>query len=157
MDHRLFLEQLLELWPDSSLSRRPAVLSIPMNALLSALLSLLFVILLLLSLKANWANDDSLDAFGVHGVGGNCRDHSHRTIRGKSRNAAGADGLLFGNAHQLVVQSLSFLATVTFAVVMTFIIFKIVDAIIGMRVEEKNEIVALDLTQTKRSRLYRYE
>jgi ammonium transporter, Amt family len=37
--------------------------------------------------------------------------------------------------------------TIAFAAIMTFIIFKIVDAIIGMRVEEKNEIVGLDLTQ----------
>jgi len=65
----------------------------------------------------------------------------------KAVNAAGADGLFFGNAHQLYVQSLSLLATVVFAIVMTFIIYKIVDAVIGMRVEEKNEIIGLDLTQ----------
>ena len=43
--------------------------------------------------------------------------------------------------------ALSLLVTVAFAAIMTFIIFKIVDALIGMRVEEKNEIVGLDLTQ----------
>ena len=60
---------------------------------------------------------------------------------------AGADGLLFGNAHQLYVQSLSLIVTVAFAAIMTFILFKIVDAMMGMRVEEHNEIVGLDLTQ----------
>ena len=45
------------------------------------------------------------------------------------------------------VQGLMVVVAVVFAVVMTWIIFKIVDAVIGMRVEEKNEIVGLDLTQ----------
>ena len=49
--------------------------------------------------------------------------------------------------HQLLVQCLMLVVTIAFAAIMTFIIFKIVDAIIGMRVEEKNEIVGLDLTQ----------
>jgi len=65
----------------------------------------------------------------------------------KAINTAGADGLLFGNAHQLFVQCLMLVVAVIFAIIMTFIIFKIVDAIIGMRVEENNEIVGLDLTQ----------
>ena len=48
---------------------------------------------------------------------------------------------------ELYVQLLSLVFTVVFAAVMTFIIYKIVDAFIGMRVEEHNEIVGLDLTQ----------
>ena len=68
-------------------------------------------------------------------------------MREKAVNAAGADGLLFGNVHQFLVQGLMLVVTVAFAAIMTFIIFKIVDAVIGMRVEEKNEIVGLDLTQ----------
>jgi Amt family ammonium transporter len=46
----------------------------------------------------------------------------------KAINAAGTDGLLFGNAHQLGVQALSLVVTVVFAAIMTFVIFKIVDA-----------------------------
>jgi Amt family ammonium transporter len=65
----------------------------------------------------------------------------------KAVNAAGNNGLLFGNIHQFLVQGIMWIAAVVFAVVMTYILYKIVDAIIGMRVEEKNEIVGLDLTQ----------
>ena len=57
------------------------------------------------------------------------------------------NGLFFGNAHQLFVQFLSLLVAVAFAAFMTFIIYKIVDAVLGMRVEEKNELIGLDLTQ----------
>ena len=55
--------------------------------------------------------------------------------------------MLFGNVYQLFVQCLMLIVAVVFAVIMTFIIFKIIDAVIGMRVEENNEIVGLDLTQ----------
>ena len=65
----------------------------------------------------------------------------------KAVNAAGSNGLFFGGAHQMLVQLLIVVVTVVFAAIMTLIIFKIVDAVIGMRVEEKNEIVGLDLTQ----------
>ncbi len=69
----------------------------------------------------------------------------------KAVNAAGTDGLFFGNAHQFLVQGLMLMVTIVFAAVMTFILYKIVDAVIGMRVEEKNEIVGLDLTQQSES------
>ena len=98
-------------------------------------------------IKGKIGYDDSLDAFGVHGVGGTVGTIATGLFAEKAVNAAGNNGLLFGNAHQLYVQSLSLLVAVAFAVVMTFIIFKIVDALVGMRVEEKNEIVGLDLTQ----------
>ena len=98
-------------------------------------------------IKSKVGYDDSLDAFGVHGVGGTFGTIATGLLAEKAVNAAGTDGLFFGNAHQFMVQGLMLLVTIVFAAVMTFIIFKIVDAVIGMRVEEKNEIVGLDLTQ----------
>jgi len=65
----------------------------------------------------------------------------------KAVNAGGNNGLLFGNASQFLVQGVLVIVTIVFAATMTWIIFKIVDALIGMRVEEKSEIVGLDLTQ----------
>ena len=91
--------------------------------------------------------DDSLDAFGVHGVGGSVGTILTGIFAQKAVNAAGADGLLTGNFHQLFIQGLMLLVTIAFAAIMTLIIYKIVDAVIGMRVEENNEIVGLDLTQ----------
>ena len=119
----------------------------PMNAMFIGMIVAFVCYIAVAVIKGKLGYDDSLDAFGVHGVGGTVGTIATGLFAEKAVNAAGANGLLFGNAHQLVVQSLSLLATVAFAVIMTFIIFKIVDALIGMRVEEKNEIVGLDLTQ----------
>ena len=100
-----------------------------------------------LSLKVKLGYDDSLDTFGVHGVGGTVGTIATGIFAEKAVNAAGNNGLLFGNMHQLLVQCIMWVVAVVFAVVMTYILYKIVDAVIGMRVEEKNEIIGLDLTQ----------
>ena len=82
-----------------------------------------------------------------------CSDHSSSIPAVGLGLAVGANPArrlrlhLFGNIHQFGVQVFIVIVTVAFAASMTFIIFKIVDALIGMRVEEKNEIVGLDLTQ----------
>ena len=119
----------------------------PMNAMFIGMIVAVVCYIAVAVIKGKLGYDDSLDAFGVHGVGGTVGTIATGLFAEKAVNAAGNNGLLFGNAHQLLVQSLSLVVAVAFAVIMTFIIFKIVDALIGMRVEEKNEIVGLDLTQ----------
>jgi len=119
----------------------------PMNAMFIGMIVAVVCYIAVAIIKGKLGYDDSLDAFGVHGVGGTVGTIATGLFAEKVVNAAGADGLLFGNAHQLYVQSLSLIVTVAFAAIMTFIIFKIVDALIGMRVEENNEVVGLDLTQ----------
>jgi Amt family ammonium transporter len=119
----------------------------PMNAMFMGIIVGLVCYTAVAIIKGKLGYDDSLDAFGVHGVGGTVGTILTGVFAQKAVNAAGSDGLLFGNVHQFGVQCLMLVVTVAFAVIMTFIIFKIVDAIIGMRVEEKNEIVGLDLTQ----------
>ena len=119
----------------------------PMNAMFIGMIVAAVCYLAVSVIKGKLGYDDSLDAFGVHGVGGTVGTIATGVFAQKAINAAGSDGLLFGNAHQLLVQGLMLIVTVAFAAIMTYIIFKIVDALIGMRVEEKNEIVGLDLTQ----------
>jgi ammonium transporter, Amt family len=119
----------------------------PMNALFMGIIVALVCYTAVAVIKGKLGYDDSLDAFGVHGVGGTVGTILTGVFAQKAINAGGADGLLFGNVHQFLVQGLMLVVTVAFAAIMTFIIFKIVDAIIGMRVEENNEIVGLDLTQ----------
>ena len=119
----------------------------PMNAMFIGMIVAVVCYIAVAIIKGKLGYDDSLDAFGVHGVGGTVGTIATGLFAEKVVNAAGADGLLFGNAHQLYVQSLSLIVTVAFAAIMTFIIFKLVDALIGMRVEENNEVVGLDLTQ----------
>ena len=119
----------------------------PMNAMFIGIMVAVICYLAVAVIKAKLGYDDSLDAFGVHGVGGTVGTIAAGIFAQKSINAAGADGLLFGNVHQLFVQGLMVVVTIVFAVVMTFVIFKVVDAIIGMSVEENNEVMGLDLTQ----------
>ena len=119
----------------------------PMNAMFIGMIVAVVCYIAVAIIKGKLGYDDSLDAFGVHGVGGTVGTIATGLFAEKVVNAAGADGLLFGNAHQLYVQSLSLIVTVAFAAIMTFIIFKLVDALIGMRVEENNEVVGLDFTQ----------
>jgi len=54
---------------------------------------------------------------------------------------------LFGNAKLLMIQGVYFLACAAYAVIATFILFKVVDALVGIRVSAKQETIGLDLTQ----------
>ncbi len=119
----------------------------PMNAMLIGIIVAFVCYIAVAVMKGKLGYDDSLDAFGVHGVGGTVGTLLTGIFAQKTINTAGADGLVFGNLHTFGIQCLMLVATIVFAAMMTFIIFKIVDAAIGMRVEEKNEIIGLDLTQ----------
>ena len=119
----------------------------PMNAIFIGMIVALICYLAIAVIKAKLGYDDSLDAFGVHGVGGMWGTIATGLFAEKAVNAAGNNGFFFGNMHQLLVQGLLVIITITFAVIMTWIIFRIVDAVVGMRVEEKSEIVGLDLTE----------
>ena len=119
----------------------------PMNAIFIGMIVALVCYLAVAVIKSKLGYDDSLDAFGVHGVGGMWGTIATGLFAEKAVNAAGNNGLFFGNANQFLVQGMLVIVTIVFAVTMTWIIFKIVDVVIGMRVEEKNEIVGLDLTQ----------
>ena len=66
-------------------------------------------------------------------------------------NPAGNDGLFFGNPHQLLVQAIAVGATIVFAVIVTFVLLKIIDATIGLRVSEEEETIGLDSTQHEES------
>jgi Amt family ammonium transporter len=123
----------------------------PMNAMFIGMMVAVICYMAVAVIKSKAGYDDSLDAFGVHGVGGTIGTIATGIFAEKAVNAAGADGLLFGNIHQFLVQGFLVVVAVLFAVIMTFIIYKIVDALIGMRVEEKNEIIGLDLTQQSES------
>lgn len=92
--------------------------------------------------------DDSLDAFGIHGVGGAWGAIATGIFATTTVNAAGSDGLLFGNPGLLTVQVISVIATIVFAAVMTLVILKIVSFICGgLRLSEKDEEAGLDFTQ----------
>jgi Amt family ammonium transporter len=91
--------------------------------------------------------DDSLDAFGVHGIGGIWGALATGLFATKLINPAGADGLFYGNPKQFLIQAIAVLVTVVYTMIVTYIIYKIIDATVGVRVESKDEVVGLDLTQ----------
>ncbi|MFA4991136.1 MAG: ammonium transporter [Candidatus Omnitrophota bacterium] len=97
--------------------------------------------------KPRLGYDDALDAFGVHGIGGIWGAIATGLFASKAVNPAGSDGLFYGNPHQLFVQLTAVLVTMAYSALMTFIIYKAVNAVIGMRVSEKEETIGLDLSQ----------
>jgi Amt family ammonium transporter len=97
------------------------------------------------------AYDDSLDAFGVHGVGGIVGTLLAGLFAQKIVNAAGNNGLFFGNPAQLFVQLAGVLAITAYSVIITLVILKVVDRVIGLRVEDEEEVVGLDITQHEES------
>jgi Amt family ammonium transporter len=98
-------------------------------------------------LKPRIGYDDSLDAFGVHGVGGILGMLATGLFASKAVNPAGADGALFGNPHQFLVQSFAVVVVAAYSLGATYILFKLVDFFMKARVAEKEEIIGLDLTQ----------
>src|SRR3989339_531837 len=102
-------------------------------------------------IKQKFKYDDSLDAFGVHGVGGTLGALLTGLFAQKIVNAAGNNGLLFGNPSQLKIQFIGVIATIGYSVTVTYILLKILDKIMGLRVEEKDEMMGLDNTQHKES------
>jgi len=104
-------------------------------------------------IKPKFNYDDSLDAFGVHGIGGILGTLATGLFASKLINPAGADGLFFGNPRQLLIQVVGILVATGYTFVVTLIICKFVDIFVGMRVKEREEIIGLDLTQ-HRERAY---
>jgi len=123
----------------------------PMNAIFIGIIVSMVCYIAVAKIKPKLGYDDSLDVFGVHGVGGLWGTLATGLFAETAVNAAGSDGLFFGNAHQFFVQCLLFVVAGTFAAVVTWIIYKVVDAIMGMRVDAKSETIGLDLTQHNES------
>ncbi|MBI3352475.1 MAG: ammonium transporter [Nitrospirae bacterium] len=98
-------------------------------------------------IKNKFGYDDSLDAFGVHGIGGTWGALATGLFATKLVNSAGGDGLFYGNSHQVVVQLTAIVASWVFSFVGTLIILKVVDSIIGLRVTSEDEQNGLDLSQ----------
>ena len=119
----------------------------PVSAIFIGMLSSGICYLFVTKVKGKLGYDDTLDAFGVHGVGGIVGALATGFFAQKSINSAGADGLFFGNPHLAWVQLLATLATIVFSVIGTVILFEVVDLLVGIRVPERDEFVGLDLTQ----------
>ncbi|MCX5704422.1 MAG: ammonium transporter [Candidatus Omnitrophica bacterium] len=116
-------------------------------AIIIGLLASLFCFIAVSIIKPKLGYDDSLDAFGVHCISGTWGVLATGLFASKLVNSAGANGLFFGNPKQFLVQLTAVGATLIYSFVVSMIIYKVIDLIIGVRVEEKEEAMGLDLTQ----------
>jgi Amt family ammonium transporter len=96
------------------------------------------------SLKKMLGYDDSLDAFGVHGVGG----ITGALLTGvfAVKNIGGTAGLLEGNGYQVMVQVIGVVSTLVYGFVVSFVILKVLDLTIGLRVTEEHERQGMDVS-----------
>ncbi|MDD5128031.1 MAG: ammonium transporter [Candidatus Omnitrophica bacterium] len=117
------------------------------SAIVIGLLVSAFCFIAVTVIKPLFGYDDSLDAFGVHCVGGIWGALATGLFASKLVNPVGANGLFFGNPKQFLIQLATVGITVVYTAVVTFFIYKLVDLFIGMRVDEKTEAMGLDLTQ----------
>lgn len=91
--------------------------------------------------------DDSLDVFGVHGVSGVWGAIAAGIWAVPGYGVDGAGGLLAGNPVQVLIQLKAIVYTIVYSVVVSFVLLKIIDAIFGLRAEQHEERVGLDLTE----------
>jgi Amt family ammonium transporter len=97
--------------------------------------------------KGKFGYDDTLDVVGLHGVGGFVGMLGVGLLASTSVNPAGPNGLLFGNPGQLAIQAVAVGVAVVFAFVGTYIILKVLDGVITLRVSPEEEATGLDLSQ----------
>ncbi len=104
-----------------------------------------------INIKHRLGYDDSLDVVGIHGVGGTWGALATGLFASKLINPAGNDGLFFGNPSQLGVQIIAVLVTWIYAFIATYVVLKVVDLFMGLRVSEEEETIGLDITQHRES------
>jgi Amt family ammonium transporter len=121
----------------------------PMPALAMGLLGGIVCALAVTRLKAAMGYDDSLDAFGVHGVGGTLGAILTGVFATRACwniDSGNPLGLIEGGKKVIVGQVAAVLVTIVFSVIATVIILKIIDAVMGLRVSEEGERRGLDVT-----------
>ncbi|GAC1434300.1 MAG: ammonium transporter [Chloroflexota bacterium] len=100
-----------------------------------------------LQLKSLLKIDDALDVFAVHGMGGTWGALATGLFATTAINSGAANGLFFGNPKQFLVQIVAVAASWLYCGVGTFVIMKVVDLTVGLRVEEREEVLGLDVSQ----------
>jgi ammonium transporter, Amt family len=91
--------------------------------------------------------DDALDVWGVHGVGGTWGAIATGLFATLAVNADAANGLFYGDPSQLIKQLIAVVVVWIYSGVVTWLILKLIDVTIGLRVEEREEVLGLDSTQ----------
>ena len=100
-----------------------------------------------LNMKTKFGYDDSLDAFGVHGVGGTLGTLMAGLFASVAINAAGANGALFGNTRQFFIQAGAVALVALYSFVVSVAVLKVLDATMGLRIHTDHETEGLDISQ----------
>ena len=117
----------------------------PLAAVFIGAISSLICYIFVTYLKPKWGYDDTLDAFGVHGIGGIWGALATGLWANTDVNADGINGLFYGNPSLFWVQCKATIFTIIYALILTWLIVKLVDKICGLRVDENKERLGLDL------------
>ncbi|MGD0153055.1 MAG: ammonium transporter [Thermacetogeniaceae bacterium] len=117
----------------------------PLSAVIIGLIGGIICYFAVSVMKAKLGYDDSLDAFGVHGIGGTWGALATGLFATTAVNSAGANGLFFGNPGQLWTQLIGVISTWAFAAIVTFIILKVVSLFTKLRASDEEEAAGLDL------------
>ena len=117
----------------------------PMGALIIGLIAGIVCYLAAVHMKRFFGYDDSLDAWGVHGVGGALGAILTGVFASSAINSAGKGWLIDGNAHQMLIQLYDVAGTFVYCGIVTFAILKLIDWSIGLRVTREVEIEGLDI------------
>jgi len=99
-----------------------------------------------LQLRAKTSLDDSLDVLAAHGVGGTVGALLTGVFAEKALNGV-ADGALYGNPRQLLIQGAAILAALVYSGAMSFVLLKLVNVVLPIRAEAGDELEGLDVTQ----------
>ncbi len=117
------------------------------GALIIGLVVSIICYLMVAFVKTKLGYDDTLDAFGVHCIGGIWGALATGLLAQKVVNAGGADGLFFGNPAQFIIQVKAVLFTLVYSGVVTWVICFVVDKVMGLRAASEDEVMGLDLSQ----------
>lgn len=99
------------------------------------------------NIKSKLGYDDSLDAVGVHGVGGTWGAVATGLFASKAVNSAGSNGLFYGNTSLFFTQIISIIPVIIFSFAGTFLLLKLIGAFTELRVYREEELEGLDLSQ----------
>ncbi len=102
---------------------------------------------LAIQLRERLRVDDALDVWGVHGIGGTWGALATGLFATLAINPDGGNGLLYGNPAQLGIQAIAVAASWIYCGAATWVILKVIDLVIGLRVPEQEEALGLDLSQ----------
>jgi Amt family ammonium transporter len=117
----------------------------PTGALIIGILAGIVCYLSSVHMKRIFGYDDALDAFGVHGVGGALGAMLTGVFASSAINMAGKGWLLDGNGHQMLIQFYDVASVFVYCAIATYIILKVIDMVVGLRVKRDVEVEGLDI------------